>query len=279
MGNIFLKINIIYFLMFGTLNILSAQTLDLQAIPNDKIQFGFNFNKAFYTSNTDMSTLSGVYQLYVNVPVSSKLNIIADIPYLNTSFDVNFGFGQLSYNENGFGNIFLGIQTKPKIMDERRSIFTFGLFLPTAAEQASVNGLFADYYSFSKYLPNTFNFYFNYAYHYLNTEGFNYGLELGPNLLIPTESSSYETELFAHYGIIAGYQINKLLLNLEVTGIVVISQEVDNFGDRFMHALSIGAQWRETTVTPKIFYKIYLRDDISKNVDGVLGIGVNISID
>ncbi len=278
MGDIFLKINLLYLLMFTTLNILSAQTLDLQTIPNNKIQFGFNFNKAFYTSHTDMSASSGVYQLYVNIPVSSKLNIIGDIPYLNTSYDINYGFGEFSYSENGFGNIFVGIQTKPKMMDDKRSIFTLGLFLPTAAEQASLNGVLADYYNFSKYLPNTFGFYFNYAYHRINTEGFNYGLELGPNLLIPTKNNNSETELFAHYGIIAGYQIDKLLLNLEIIGIAVISQDIDNFGDRFINMLNIGAQWRESTVTPKIFYKIYLRDDIRHNIDGVLGIGVNISI-
>ena len=278
MGNIFLKINLFYLLMFTTLNVISAQTIDLQTIPNDKIQFGINFNKAFYASHTEMSALSGVYQLYVNIPVSSKLNIICDIPYLNTSYDINYGFSQFSYTQNGFGNIFVGFQTKPKIPDNRRSIFTLGLFLPTAAEQASVNGVLADYYNFSKYLPNTFGFYFNYAYHHINTEGFNYGLELGPNLLIPTKSNNSETEFFAHYGIIAGYQINKLLLNLEIVGIVVISQDIDNFGDRFINMLNIGAQWKGAIVTPKVFYKIYLRNEIRHNVDGVLGIGVNISI-
>jgi hypothetical protein len=278
MGYINLKKILFIFILLATPGMLSAQTLNLQTIPSDKKQFGFIFNKAFFSNNTNMSTLSGVYQLYVNIPVSSKLNIIGNIPYINTSYDIDYGFGRFSFSEHGFGNIFIGMQTRPNIMENQRSIFTFGLFLPTAAEQASANGLLADYYYFSKYIPNSIGVYFNYAYHHISAEGFNYGLELGPNLLIGTKSNS-ETELFAHYGASFGYQINKLLLNMEVIGIAIISEDVDNFGDRFVNMINIGAQWRETTVTPKIFYEIYLRDEIRHNVDGVLGIGVNVSID
>ena len=278
MGNGNLK-NILFFLvMFVTIDIISAQTLDFQTIPNTKKQFGFSFNKIFYSTHRDMSTLSGVYQLYANIPISSKLNIIANFPYINTSYSVIYGFRNYSYSESGFGNIFIGLQTKSPTIENRRSTFTFGLFIPTASEGASFDGALADYYYFSKYFPNSIGFHFNYAYHYLNTEGLNYGLELGPNLLIASERNS-ETELFMHYGISGGYQIDQLLLNIEVIGIAIITENIENFGDRFVNMLNIGAQWRGAVFTPKIFYKIYLRNEIRHNVDGVLSIGVNVSID
>ena len=280
MGN--LKTFMVYMILFVSVSMLSAQTLNLQNIPNDKMQFGIIYDKAFYSTDyTDykMSTLSGVYQLNANIPITSKLNIIGNIPYVITNFEINFvGFGQ-SFSENGIGNIFIGLQTNSKLVNNKKSIFTFGLYLPTCSENGAVWGLLADDYHFPKYLPNSFSIYFNYAYHKINTQGFNYGLELGPDLLIPTKSNYNKTELYIHYGVIGGYQINKLLFSLEFLGFGIITEHVDNFGDRFINMVNIGAQWKGTTITPKIFYKIYLRDEIRHTVDGELGLGATVSID
>lgn len=278
MRNIGKKLNLFYLLSFLITNVLSAQTLNLQTIPGNKMQFGFSFNKPFYSENSNMSTSTGVYQLYFNIPVSSKLNIIGSIPYINTSGDIDYGFGKFNYSENGLGNIFIGLQTVPGIRENRKSIFSFGLSLPTADEEAATKGLMADYYGIQKYVPKSLGVYFNYAYHKLNKEGFRYGFELGPNLLIPTKSNGAETEFYMHYGINTGYQVNKLLFNVEFIGIAIISEDIDNFGDRFKNSINFGLQWKETKVIPKIFYKIYLKKEMRDRIDGVLGIGVSVSI-
>ncbi|MFZ0453189.1 MAG: hypothetical protein WAM24_05510 [Ignavibacteriaceae bacterium] len=277
-----LKTLMVHMILFVSVSMLSAQTLNLQNIPNDKMQFGISYNKAFYStaySDYKMSTLSGVYQLNANIPISSKLNIIGDIPYVITNFELNFVDFSQSFSENGIGNIFIGLQTNSKLVNNKKSIFTFGLYLPTCSENGAVWGLLADDYFFPKYYPNSFSIYFNYAYHKIDTQGLNYGLELGPDLLIPTKSSSNETELLIHYGVVGGYQIDKLLLNLEFLGFGIITEHTDNIGDRFINMVNIGAQWKGSTITPKIFYKIYLRDEIRHTVDGVLGLGATVSID
>ena len=226
-----------------------------------------------------MSTFSGVYQLYLDIPVSSKLNIVGSIPLIVTSYSINYGFGEYNYSENGLGNVFLGIQTNPESIDNRKNIFTFGLYLPTASEKASFNGATADYYYIGKYIPNSLGIYFNYAFHKLNIEGFKYGFEIGPNLMIPTKGNGAETEFLAHYGITGGYQIKQLTLSLEFVGVVVISEDIQNFEDRFVNMLNIGAQWDGGIVKPMIYYKYYLREEIRHTIDGVLGIGVNVWID
>ncbi|MGB8318909.1 MAG: hypothetical protein WCE54_12335 [Ignavibacteriaceae bacterium] len=277
-----LKTLMVHMILFVSVSMLSAQTLNLQNIPNDKMQFGISYNKAFYStaySDYKMSTLSGVYQLNANIPISSKLNIIGDIPYVITNFELNFVDFSQSFSENGIGNIFIGLQTNSKLVNNKKSIFTFGLYLPTCSVNGTVWGLLADDYFFPKYYPNSFSIYFNYAYHKIDTQGLNYGLELGPDLLIPTKSSSNETELLIHYGVVGGYQIDKLLLNLEFLGFGIITEHTDNIGDRFINMVNIGAQWKGSTITPKIFYKIYLRDEIRHTVDGVLGLGATVSID
>lgn len=274
-----IKTLLIYLLLFVSLNPLSAQTLNLQTIPSDKMQFGFSFNKEFLSNNsTSMSTLSGVYQLNFNIPLTSKLNIIGDIPYVTINYEINLGFfGVPTFSENGFGNVFIGLQSNPGLI-ENKSIFTFGIYLPTASEEASIDGLNADAYFFPKYIPNFLSVYFNYAYHKINIEGLNYGIEIGPDFLLPTNGGNSNTEFLIHYGLIGGYQINKLLLNLEFLGYGILSERVENFDDRFINMVNIGAQWKENTVIPRIFYKIYLKDTIRDYVNGVLGIGVAVSI-
>jgi hypothetical protein len=272
--NISFKAFLFFITIFISLDFLSAQTLNLQNIPSDKMQFGFSFSKPFYSDDFDVSTLSGAFELSGNIPVSSRLNIIGNFPFINTSYD----FGNYKYERSGIGNIFIGIQTNPNTIDNGKSIFIFGLFLPTADEQAAFSGLDINFYDIQKYIPNSVGLYFNYAYHKIINEGLNYGFEAGPNLLIPTEGENSETELFLHYGIHTGYQVNKLLLNVEFLGIAIISQDIDNFGDRLVHQLGFGAQWKEALITPKIFYRIYLREEMREIIDGVLGIGVSISI-
>ena len=279
MGIINKKTCLFYLIMFVISNMISAQTLDLQIIPGNKMQYGFSFMKPFISDDASRTILSGNYNLSLDIPISSKLNIISKIPFINTNYEYDNIFGKYSYSKNGLGNIFIGLQTNPLIMNDEKSVFTFGIYLPSASDKPPYDGALTDYYYFSSYIPNYFSFYFNYAFHKINAEGFSYGFELGPNLLIPTKKNNSQTELFAHYGLLAGYQINKLQLNLEFVGVAIISEEIENFGDRFVNMVNIGAQWRESVVTPEVFYKIYLRSEIRHNINGILGIGVKISLD
>ncbi len=280
MGKLKIKKSLLLILTIFSFDLLYAQKLELQSISSGKYQFGFNFNKVFYSTDVNMSTFSGVYQLFWNVPVSSGLNIIGNIPYITTSYHIDFVyFGDYEFSENGFGNIFLGLQTNGKPEDSKRSIYSFGLYLPTASDRAAINGYLADYYYFTKYLRNTLGIYFNYAFHKIEEEGFNYGFEIGPDLIIPIGDNNSDVELMVHYGILGSFVINKFILNMEFLGIATLTSDVNDFGDRFVNMINIGVQWKESLVTPVIYFKIYLRDDINRSIDGVLGIGVNISID
>ena len=280
MWKIKFKKSLLFILTIFAFNYLNAQTFDLQSVSNNKNQFGFSFNKAFFSSDAEFSTFSGVFQLYFDIPVSSGLNIIGNFPYINHSFHLkNIYIGDYNYSANGFGNIFIGLQTNNEAYSYKKSIYSFGLYLPTASEEASYPGLYADYYYISKYLIKRLGIYFNYAFHKIEPEGFNYGLEIGPDLSIPTGDNNGDTELFAHYGILACYKMEKVSLNAEFVGVMMISQDFDNFGDRFVNMLNIGAQFNLSEVTPIIFYKFYFKEDINQTIDGVLGIRVNVSID
>ncbi len=272
------KAILISLIVFFAIDFLSAQTVNYQIMPSDKIQLGFNFDKTFYSENMQISALSGVYQLYFNFPVSSKLNLNIDVPFSYLKSEYNTGYGVYNYDRKGIGNIFIGLQSNPIAVDNRRSIISFGVFLPTGDEQAA-QGLYANYYDLQKYVPNTLGLYFNYAYCKIDNEGFNYGLEVGPNVLIPTKGKGAASQLFFHYGLRAGYQVSKLLLDAQLLGIFIVSGDANVFSDRFIHLLNFGAEWKESTVTPRIYYRIYLKEEMSKVINGVLGIGVSVSFD
>jgi len=222
------------------------------------------------------TTLSGVYQLSFNIPLSSKLNITGNIPYISSDYEIDYGYYTYKYDRNGIGNIFVGVQTNPGTIEDSKSFVTFGIFLSTADERTAYSGLYTNYYDLQKFTPDALGLYFNYAHHKI-INVFNYGFEVGPNILIPTGEFS-ETELFIHFGVDAGYQINKLLISTEFIGVAIISQQADTFGDRFVNMFNLGAQWKEDVITPKVFYKIYLREEMRDMIDGVLGLGVSVSI-
>ena len=160
LGNINRKGNLFLLIMFIAIDVLSAQTLDFQTIPNNKKQFGFSFKKAFYSTNRNTTTLSGVYELSANIPLSSKLNIIGNIPYINTSYDIDNGFGRYSYSESFLGNIFIGLQTKPQIMENRISCIHIWTTITNYVRKSSIKRSIVGLLLFSHILPKSYWFIF-----------------------------------------------------------------------------------------------------------------------
>jgi hypothetical protein len=268
----------IFLISLISLSINFSQTLNLQTSPNDDNQFGLTFDKAFYSSDNNYSLFTGVFQLSANMPISDYLNVISSVPFINMSYENDYAFGSYEYSENGFGNIFIGLQTNSDFADNSRTILSFGVFIPTSEEKIAHRGVQINYYDLQKYLPNTLGLYFNFALQKLTGNGFNFGFEVGPNVIIPTQGEGRETELLLHYGLNFGYQIEKLMLNAEFLGMGLVTEDVDNFEDRLIHQLVFGSQWNGGVVTPKVYYRIYLKDKLRDFIDGVLGLSINVSL-
>ncbi|MBU1099349.1 MAG: hypothetical protein KKA84_03010 [Bacteroidetes bacterium] len=276
MKGILCKAKMICVLLFISYSLITAQTFNMQSIPTDNLELGFGFNKAFYSGGPEFSTFSGSYDFSVNIPLSNSLNLSGNIPLIVTKYD--FGYqGNNKYDKNGLGNIYIGLQTKPDSSGVKKSFFSFGVFLPTADEQVSFNGLYNDYYHLLKFVPNIVGLYGNYSLHHIGEEGFIYGLEAGPNIFIPTEGNG-DTEIFVHYGFTAGYKLSKVSLKAEFIGFAIITEDADNLSDRMINMFNLGLHYQGSVVSPSLFYKLYLKDALNNNIDGVLGLGVTVSI-
>ena len=260
---------------------LSAQNLLFQSIPKKKPQFGLRFMRPNFKSNffwwndLSLSILSGSYDFYFNIPVSFKLNVVGSLPYSVFS-------AKDEESEGGIGSIYVGIQTRPTSGSTSSSSLQMGIFLPTATDESFpvVLGLYSNYYEFQKYISDLLTVYGNFSYSMTHPRGAIFGIEIGPNLFIPTKDDVFEddAELFAHYGIFGGFKLTSVTFSAELEGLAIISEDVDDFEDRFVHSVAFGAQWTGSNIKPGVYYQIYLKENLRDIVDGVLGIKVDVDI-
>ena len=79
-------------------NSVSAQTFLFQSLPKDNPQIGLRFLRPFFEEDVGLSTLSGIYDLSLNIPVSSTINLVGSLPFITVAFE-----GEDS--ESGIGDI------------------------------------------------------------------------------------------------------------------------------------------------------------------------------
>jgi hypothetical protein len=140
-------------------------------------------------------------------------------------------------------------------------------------------GVYSDYFEFHKFFPKVLTIYGNLSYHVFNAEGLLLNAEIGPNLLIPTESDDgSDTELLLHYGLATGFRFNPITFKIELAGHFFVTGESENFEDRFIHLLAIGAQWNRGWIRPGIFYQLFLKKGLSDMISGVIGIKLEIDL-
>lgn len=265
------KFTFLFVLMCFLVSTVISQTFLFQTLPEEKTQVGLRYLRPNFDGDFDMTLLSGIYDLSVNIPVSPTINIVGSVPFSTYAVE-----GEDS--ENGIGNIYIGLQSRLKSSAQTRSNFAAGLFIPTTdKEKVGLNLLnaFSHAYEVQKYAPEVLTIYANYSLQSTQSSGFIYGLEVGPNVYVPTEGEDSETELFMHYGLKGGFAVSDVAFCAELAGIAIVTEDIEDFGDRFMHTLSFGAQWMGNVVHPGIFYSIYLEDDLNDYLDGVLGIKID----
>lgn len=249
---------------------ISAQHFLLQNPPTNRSELGLRFMRPNFSEDDDhLSLLSAVYDLNISVPFGKDWAFIGSFPF-------SYFAAKGGDSESGIGNIYVGLQTRPPTASANKSSLSFGIFLPTASDELAplILGLFSNYYEMEKYIFDMLTVHGNFAF---TREHSNLLLsfEIGPNIIIPTKKER-EGELFAHYGCFVGAQLNPLILGVEVTGVAIISEDIDKFEDRFVHAVGFGAHWSMGNFRPTLFYNIYLYEEYKDVVDGVLGVKVGI---
>lgn len=250
---------------------VSGQVFLFQDLPTDKTKLGFRYLRPDLEEDVNLSFLSGVYDFSASIPVSPKLNVVGSIPFATLSVEGSEG-------ESSIGDIYIGLQQRLNSGPGKFFSVSMGVFLPTMSEDKFgpvLIGIYTNYYEFQKYLPNVLTIYGNLAYHRIKSNDFIFGVEIGPNILIPTKNGG-EAEVYVHYGLTAGYRFNYVDLKAELVGIGIITEDVDDFGDRFINDLAFGIQLNRGSFRPGIFYKISLKKDVRDIIRGAFGIKLDV---
>ena len=257
-------------------NSAAAQTFLFQSLPKDRPQVGCRYLHPYFDSpGLDITGISGVFDLYGNIPLTPKINLIGSVPFMTMNYETPWAKDEKS----DIGNIDIGMQYRLQAADNKSSNLAFGVLIPTASDkvdklQLSLLSILTNNYELQKYLPDMVTLHGNIAYHTIGPTGGIFGIEVGPYIFIPTEDDG-DSEMFMHYGLSGGARLHNLAIFGELLGRAIVTEGDMDFGDRFDHVLTVGLQWLPG---PGVFYKLYLDEDYRDVVDGVLGIKLELGL-
>ena len=256
------KLFIALFFVAGSLNNSSAQTIEMGMVPDSSSALQFNYNR-FLISDSDLSAFSGNYDFRYRHALNSKFNLLAELNF--SHYDNSFAEA-----DNALGNLFLGAQYKLSQKANKQSSVNFGLYIPTAGEEAVINA-FTNIYDIPKYYQDVLTIHGSYSSFFYFDSGFRVGIQLGSDLSIPTEDDA-EAELFAKYGLSVMYttEIN-LYFQSEFLGYAIITED-DGFGDNSFHSYSFAAGHDFGSIRLAAAYKNYFDDLFIGDFNGVFGL-------
>lgn len=263
------------FFVMLSVQTLVAQTFLFQSQAENRTKVGLRFLRPNFAGDSQLSTFSGTYDFWVNAPVgSSRLNIVGAVPFNAFSAENVDG-------ESGIGNIYLGAQARLGNSTDMGMNISLGVYLPTASEKkedAHFLGLVGNFHELQRSLPEVLTIYGNFAYHYRQINRGMFSFEIGPQLLVPTGELSGDAELFGHYGFAGGFPLANVAFFAELLGVFIVTEDFNDFGDRFTHALAFGAQLTTSQVRPGLFYILPLNGDFNDFLDGTLGLKVDFAL-
>jgi len=251
-----------------------AQTMYMQTIPEEKPKFGLRFFRPNLASDADLSLMVGTFDLYASVPVSRSANVYVSVPSSRIAGD------DIGESEFALGNPFIGIQGRQGNPDSHLSSFMVGVHLPLADDEkpdAAILGWFSNWHEFYRVIPDVWTLYGGFT-NYWTRPGPTapmYSTQLGSILALPTANGA-DSEFFIQYGLSGGVRTQKMSFWVEWLGLFIVTEDVDGFGERFDHQLSLCAGLTGYTVRPALSYQIAVDDDLNNVIDGVLGLKIEV---
>jgi hypothetical protein len=241
--------------------ILKAQHFYLTPPADSISSVTFRYLRPFSRKGETMKGLAGTWEFSGRYSVGTRTQLFASFPYSYYSVKEN------EMTQGSPGNLTLGSLFAQK---NGKTHIILGMIIPLASEdkyEAALTGISSDYYHFTKYAPDLFTFLINFSYHnHLNGKGI-IGFELGSQF--PVYFQTLEAEILINYGLQGGFQVGKLQLLSEITGLLIATERYLDLSERLKHNLILGMEYHFRICHPGIFYNFYLnKDDRSIRVLG-----------
>jgi hypothetical protein len=253
-------------------NVILAQSFNLEPFASDKTLIGLKASLPGFKNSEGMNVkaMSGTYTLYSAIPISPKWSLYAELPFI--------AYMDEYQSETGLGNIFLTVRAA--LNEKKTSQISLGMFLPTISESnysLAGMGLFSNYYRISQF-TQAYTIYGNYSSITSLEKDWILGVEIGPEVVIPKEED-YDTEIWFHFSLLAGYRIDKLSLWAEFNDIIFASQldaEID-FNDRNINQIVFCGQYNFGVIRPALCYMLPLKDELNDIQTGAIGFKVDFN--
>lgn len=262
-----IKLLLVTFIICCT-SMMFGQTIFMKDFYKGKKSLTLDYNRADF-DGAENKTFSGFYKLTYVHPVSEDYSIEGSISYLNNAYN------DFASMDNGFGNIYLGVNKK---YDSGKSNLSLGIYLPTASNDVLLmNAIIPATYNMG--LVNTVGMMIrgNYAYHKVCESGLILGIEVGPDFFIATEENGSADDVIAylHAAGRIGYKIDNFKIYGEITNYVNVTSDIDKFKNRFINNVGLGASYKVNDFEFGLNYKNTFEDYPSYNND--FGVSVKFS--
>jgi len=255
----------------------SSSTFILSGIPGESPYVEFVFMHPIMDGNvSDLSTLSGTYELGGVFALSRELDATACMPFVAVS-------PEDGESESAIGNITVGISSSRQHWQEKGWTVAITMSLPTMADDSATYhaaniGMMTNYLrGFGKYSPKILTIEAIYSsVSRLENPDLTLGFEIGPALWITVDGGG--TEVLLELDALACKELNDVNLSLELLGLCNLSGGSSSFDDWLNLAVVLGGRWVGSTVKPGVFFQVNLGTNLAQVVDGVLGLDVEIEL-
>jgi hypothetical protein len=267
--------------MAGTPVLAPAQSLYL---PRDG-KYGVMFEMlkpSFEGLNQDF--LSATYFLSGRYGISSRVSLIAEIPYANQSSTRDgyyypyyldpyyYGYYNYYYSpydypppsgdaaSSTWGNIYVGVEAK---IASGPVYLEFGLRPPIASERqvdADLTGIASDVSRWDAFLPKTMAIQAAFDASETAPSGMAYHLRFSPVVTIPTGDNSSDTELYGVYTFLIGYHSTAFRVLGGESGRVLFTEDYGNIGTRTANQLELHADFLKGSIRPGLSFALPLGD-------------------
>jgi hypothetical protein len=239
----------------------SSQSFVMHPLPEARSRAVLRFVRQ-RTEGSKWTFLSGTYELRFDIDSGDDLNFQAAIPYSIVKYE---GYGDIHTN---LGNIYAGVAHCLSRRGNATSALLYGVYVPTL-DECFVSGR-SHFQEPPIYLSQTISLAMSYRYHRTTPGGFVYGLDLGPDLVLPKNG---DPEIIAHYGFSGGLLVRDVVLLTEFYGIMWLDPNLRDLSDEFWnHSITLGAEFRSGSFRPAVFCQMPLEQQLRDWFDAILGI-------
>lgn len=217
----------------------------------------------------DLKFVSSTWFLSGNLRLNDKLSISPELP---VSFFKAGGFE----SQTTIGNIAARLFFHP---DTSKVSFEFAVFLPTTADNkpnATIYGLLSDFNRHESFNTDRYGISAHSNFHH--TISRNFFVKARAGLLYQINGNDTgEGFLFLDYGLILGYQDDKILLKTGISGRTLVSEEgdFDIFAERAVEQFGFSFSANSGRIRPGISVRIPMDDEFNRVLNNSIGVHVN----